>query len=134
MHTRTSFRLSMQYALVQGAKLPCKWGTKIFIEKKPAASGIVFAFAAIPHETALVYLRNYYGLGAWEGRAYTGSYFDSLPAGATDRVTAEDLVAVACLSIHVPAAAAVKVLEEQADEIAALLAVMPAVNLEDISL
>lgn len=97
-----------------------------------AASGIVSAFAAIPDETALNYLRRYYGLGAWEGRAYTGSHFDRLPVTATDRVMAEDLVAVACLSIHVPAAASVRILGEQTDEIAALLADISRSSLEDI--
>ncbi|MDQ0870186.1 hypothetical protein QFZ70_002659 [Arthrobacter sp. V1I9] len=97
-----------------------------------AASGIVSAFAAIPDETALNYLRKYYGLGAWEGRAYTGSHFDRLPATVADRVTADDIVAVACLSIHVPATASVRVLGEQADAIAALLADVPTTDLEDI--
>lgn len=97
-----------------------------------AASGIVSAFAAISDETALDYLRKYYGLGAWEGRAYTGSHFDSLPATAADKVTADDIVAVACLSIHVPAAASVRILREQADAIAALLADVPTTDLEDI--
>lgn len=97
-----------------------------------AASGIVSAFAAISDETALDYLRKYYGLGAWEGRAYTGSHFDSHPATAADRVTADDIVAVACLSIHVPAAASVRILGEQADAIAALLADVPTTDLEDI--
>lgn len=102
------------------------------MKEERAASGIVSAFASIPDETALEYLRKYYGLGAWEGRAYTGSHFDSLPATVADRVTADDIIAVACLSIHVPAAASVKVLEEQADEIAALLADVPRTDLQDI--
>ncbi|MCT9625768.1 hypothetical protein HWD94_11605 [Pseudarthrobacter equi] len=72
------------------------------MKEQHAAPGIVSAFAAIPDENALDYLRKYYGRGAWEGRAYTGSHFDSLPATAADRVTADDIVAVACLSIHVP--------------------------------
>lgn len=97
-----------------------------------AGSRIVSAFAAIPEETALDYLRQYYGLGLWENRAYTGSYFDNLPAASTDRVTAEDIVAVACLSVHVPAAASVKVIREQADEITSLLADIPSSHLEDI--
>jgi hypothetical protein len=97
-----------------------------------AGSRIVSAFAAIPEETALNYLRQYYGLGPWKGRAYTGSYFDDLPVKAADSLMAEDIVAVACLSIHVPAAASVQILGKQTDEIAALLADIPNSDLEDI--
>jgi hypothetical protein len=99
---------------------------------EPAGSRVVSAFAAIPEERALNHLRQYYGLGPWENRAYTGSYFDNLPAESTDRVTAEDIIAVACLSVHVPAAAAVKVLGEQTAHITGLLADIPNANLEDI--
>lgn len=100
---------------------------------KRAASGVISAFAAIPDETALNYLRKYYGLGAWEGRAFTGSHFDYLPDAATDTVTADDIVAVACLSIHVPAAASVQILGRQRVEITSLLSDISTLNLEDIS-
>jgi hypothetical protein len=107
-------------------------GDKDLMKEERAASGIVSAFAAVPDETALDYLRKYYGLGAWEGHAYTGSHFDGLPATAADKITADDIVAVACLSVHIPAAASVKILGEHAAQIAALLADVPKTDLEDI--
>jgi hypothetical protein len=107
-------------------------GDKESMRDESAISRIVSALAAIPDETALEYLRKYYGLDAWEGCAYTGSHFDSLPVSVADRVTADDIVAVACLSMHIPAAASVKILGEQADEIAALLADVPRTDLQDI--
>jgi hypothetical protein len=97
-----------------------------------AGSRIVSAFAAIPEETALNYLRRYYGLGPWKGRAFTGSYFDDLPVEAADSLVAEDIVAISCLSIHVPAAASVQILGQQTNEITGLLAEIPKSDLEDI--
>lgn len=73
-------------------------------------SKVTSALAAISDEAAVGYLERYYGLGGWRGQEYTGSYFDALQDKQTDRLTAEDIVAVACLSIHVPSKAAIKML------------------------
>ena len=99
---------------------------------KTSWSRIVDALDSIPEETALEYLCKYYGLGSWDGRPFTGLHFDGLPKVSVDRVIADDIVAVACLSIHVPAAASVEILGEQRDEIASLLSAIPNSNLEDI--
>ncbi|MDQ0826939.1 hypothetical protein QFZ60_003112 [Arthrobacter sp. B2I5] len=104
------------------------------MSSKQSESGIVEAFAAISDQTALDYLREYYGLPAQDGRAYTGSHFDGLAAVSTNRITAEDIIAVACLSVHLPAPASVEVLGNKADDIAELLSEIPNVNLEDIPL
>lgn len=96
-------------------------------------SGIVAAFAAIPDETAVDYLRTYYGLSGSEERAYTGSHFDGLETICANRITAEDIIAVSCLSVHVPAAASVEILGAQADEISALLSRIPDSKLEELS-
>ncbi|WP_157407519.1 DUF6308 family protein [Arthrobacter sp. ZBG10] len=60
-----------------------------------------------------------------------GLHFDRLPTVAGNRITSEDIVAVSCLSVHVPAAA-VKILSGQADEISTLLSRIPDLNLEEI--
>ncbi|WP_285250402.1 DUF6308 family protein [Pseudarthrobacter sp. fls2-241-R2A-168] len=96
-------------------------------------SEIAESLAVITEDTALAYLHRYYGLGSWDGLAYTGSHFDGLPTVSTNRITAEDIIAVGCLSIHVPAAASVEILGKQGDEIASLLSEMPNLNLEEIS-
>jgi hypothetical protein len=96
-------------------------------------SKVISALAAISDEAAIDYLERYYGLGEWQGGEYTGSHFDALHVQETDRLTAEDIVAVACLSIHVPSKPAIKMLTEESDEISALLAKIPADSaLEDI--
>lgn len=96
-------------------------------------SKVTSALAAISDEAAVGYLERYYGLGEWRDQEYTGSYFDALQDKQTDRLTAQDIVAVACLSIHVPSKAAVKMLTQESKEISALLAAIPAgLALEDI--
>lgn len=96
-------------------------------------SGIAAALAAISDEVALGYLNHYFGKAEWAGQEFTGAHFESLGKPEAERVTAEDMVAVACLSIHVPARAALGVLGKQEDEISVHLAGMPTgVALEDI--
>lgn len=69
---------------------------------------------------ALEHLKTYYGRG--DSGPYTGSYFNSW-AGEQDpyRFTADDLIAVSFLTVHVPAMAARAVLETRADECNGLL-------------
>lgn len=80
---------------------------------------------------AIELLRDYYTATTSSGRPwFTGARFESIggpwnePTNA-DRFTAEDVVAVSCLSIPVPGAAAIRILERQADRIGELLAAMP---------
>ncbi|MFF2031113.1 DUF6308 family protein [Arthrobacter sp. NPDC058192] len=80
-------------------------------------SGITSALAAISDDAALNYLNQYFGQGEWTGQEFTGAHFDSFGNTETDKVTAGDIVAVACLSIHVPARAAIAVLGEQRNPI-----------------
>lgn len=108
-------------------------GDEEFMGKSCDGSKVTSALAAISDEAAVEYLKRYYGLDEWQGREYTGSYFDALQKLEINRLTAEDIVAVACLSIHVPSKAAFKMLTEEPEEISALLAKIPAdLALEDI--
>lgn len=67
---------------------------------------------------------------------YTGSAFDTFAGGgdaAPDELTAADLVAVSTLAVHVPARAALSLLDEQAEEVSALLSdIDPSWRLEDL--
>ncbi|MEV7571513.1 DUF6308 family protein [Pseudarthrobacter sp. NPDC089323] len=91
------------------------------------------AFQEISDETARSYLERYFGLGDWVGKEYTGAHFDTVGTNAPNAITADDLLAVACLSKHVPARAALGILGENSREIGALLGYIPPVlSLEDI--
>lgn len=79
-------------------------------------------------------LRDYYMATKVNGQPwFTGSRFESLggpwndPATA-DRMTAADVMALSCLSIRVPGAAAIRILEHQADSIAEHLSAMPRIG------
>lgn len=96
---------------------------------------IASAFAEIPDETARSYLEQYFGLGEWVGQEYTGAYFDTFGTNAPYQYTADDLIAVACLSKHVPARAALGILGEHSVDIGTLLGgIRPDLSLEDIPL
>lgn len=61
---------------------------------------------------------------------FTGSHFETLGGDWNDHntqnvITAGDLAAVSCLSVKVPGAAAIRVLEREAKEITELLSAMP---------
>lgn len=87
----------------------------------------------IPDEAALSYLRRYYGIGEWRGREFTGAHFDGFGTWEPESLSAEDIVAVACLSIHVPVGATLEVLGNQSNGISRLLAGIPVeCALEDI--
>jgi hypothetical protein len=97
------------------------------------SSGITSALAAISDEAALGNLNRYFGNAEWAGKEFTGAHFESLGTPDPERMTAEDIVAVACLSIHVPARTAVGVLGKQRDKISDHLDGIPnGVALEDI--
>lgn len=93
---------------------------------------ITSALAAITDEAALNYLKQYFGIDEWAGREYTGAHFDSFVGAGPDRLTAEDIIAVACLSIHVPARAALEILGNESGEISRLLDLIPNSALEDV--
>jgi hypothetical protein len=66
------------------------------------ATKVTSALAAISDQAASGYLGRYYGLGEWQGREYTGSLFDTFLVTDTNKLTADDLVAVSCLSKTYP--------------------------------
>jgi hypothetical protein len=84
------------------------------------------AFREIPSDRALGYLERYFGLAEYEGNAYTGAHFERFSTTPADEITAEDLVAVSCLSVHVPARAALVLLGERREEVSNLLSQIPA--------
>jgi hypothetical protein len=93
---------------------------------------ITSALAAITDEAALNHLKQYFGLGEWAGRENTGAHFDSFEGHGPGRLTAEDIIAVACLSVHVPARAALEILGTESGEISRLLGLIPNSALEDV--
>ena len=71
-------------------------------------------------------LSYYYGLSGHRHGAFTGAWFDTWDTTGSrsvdsDRFTADDLVAVSCLSVHVPPEAARVLLSDGADRFSALL-------------
>jgi hypothetical protein len=91
----------------------------------------IFESALAPLAAAL--LRDYY-TGTVDGRpAFTGARFETLGGrwndpSCADRFTAGDLAAVSCLSVNVPGAATIRILETQADAINRLLTAMPRIG------
>lgn len=89
-----------------------------------------------PRYEALVdaLVRDYFSTVTQEGlKRFTGAHFETLGgewhALATRNViTAGDLAAVSCLSVKVPGAAAIRVLQGQAKDISELLTAMPPVD------
>ena len=62
------------------------------------------ALSRISDEKALAHLGKYFGIGGTKD-GYTGSYFESLGSEREmnpNTITAEDLIAVSMLSVHVP--------------------------------
>ncbi|WP_457966002.1 DUF6308 family protein [Arthrobacter sp. D1-29] len=91
------------------------------------------AFEEIPDDEARMYLERYYGLGEWEDKEFTGAHFDTFGSNEPNAMTADDLLAVACLSKHVPARAALGILGDHSIKIATLLAYIPPnLSIEDI--
>ncbi len=75
---------------------------------------------------ALAALVRYYGEDGSRPSSYTGARFDTWDSTGTrpadqDKFTADDLVAVSFLSVDVPAAAAIQLLDTKADEFSRLL-------------
>ncbi|MBT2519771.1 DUF6308 family protein [Arthrobacter sp. ISL-28] len=91
------------------------------------------AFEEIPDEAAHSYLKRYFGLGEWQDNEFTGAYFDTFGTNAPNAMTADDVMAIACLSKHVPARAALGILGDYSIKITTLLAYIPPdLSLEDI--
>lgn len=91
------------------------------------------AFEEIPDGAAHTYLERYFGLGEWQDSEFTGAHFDTFGTNAPNAMTADDLIAVACLSKHVPARAALGILGDLSIKITTLLAYIPPdLSLEDI--
>jgi len=81
---------------------------------------------SIGRKNSLDSLRTYFGTTTWTAQPYTGAYFDTFASCQNDlatayKITAEDLVSVSFLSVHVPPMAARGILQNRADEISALL-------------
>ena len=78
-------------------------------------------------QPAIALLECYYGRGAHaHHRPFTGAWFDTWDSTGTraqdlDRFTADDLIAVSFLSVDIPARAAMKLLDLEADAFADLL-------------
>lgn len=89
-------------------------------------NAVIEAFLRISEDSARAYLDRYFGLGTSEGKGYTGAQFERFAKTPENELTADDLIAVSCLSVHVPARAALALLGERAGEIGSLLASIPA--------
>lgn len=76
---------------------------------------------------AIDVLSRYYARGVYAGQApFTGASFDAWDSSGTraadsNRFTADDVIAVSLLSVSVPAAAAIELLDARADEFTKLL-------------
>lgn len=95
------------------------------------------ALSAIPDDRAVEHIRRYFGKLLNGRPRYTGSRFETFSGGGDrnepNRVTAADLIAVSMLSVHVPAQAAIGILEDLNDEIESLLAQVPVeARIEDL--
>lgn len=91
------------------------------------------AFQEISDEAASSYLMRYFGLAEWIGEEFTGAHFDTFGTNVPNAITADDLIAVACLSKHVPARAALGILGEHSHDIGTLLGYIPPdLSLKDI--
>lgn len=100
-----------------------------------AAMTITEALKKVSDEAARMHLEQYFGLGERSGSAFTGAHFETFGANPSDTLTADDLLAVSFLSVHVPARAVLGVLQHQAEEIATLLEKIPHdLAMEDIPL
>lgn len=89
-------------------------------------NAVADAFLRIAEGDARAYLDRYFGVGTWRGEGYTGAQFERFAKTPENEVTADDLIAVSCLSVHVPARAALAFLGEYAGEIGSLLSAIPA--------
>ncbi len=98
--------------------------------KSEQTAGMAFhlpqALAAADDSSALDLLARYYGPALGEPNYYAGSAFDTWDttgsrARDTNRFTADDLLAITCLSVSVPPAAAHRLLVGEADRFADLL-------------
>ena len=82
--------------------------------------------AYIDTDDAVAALTKYYS------GAYTGGFFDQLESPDPNRITSEDVAAVALLSVPLPGAAVRALLFTKADEISGLLAKIPHTPLHEV--
>ena len=95
------------------------------------------ALTAIPDGRAVEHIRTYFGKLDNGRPRYTGSRFETFGGGGDrnepNRVIAGDLIAVSMLSVHVPAQAAIGILDEMDEEIESLLTQVPVeARIEDL--
>jgi hypothetical protein len=80
------------------------------------------------------YLERYFGLST-PIEDFSGRRFDTFGSNDPNRYSPDDVMAVACLSIHVPVRAGLGILNDLSDEISRLLMGIPVdLSLDDISL
>lgn len=83
------------------------------------------AMEELSDELALGYLQTYFARDASGTPRYSGSQFDTLAGGGNgdtaNRLTADDLVAVSTLAVHVPATAALSLLGQDVERVSTLL-------------
>lgn len=96
------------------------------------------ALAQISDERARNHVQTYFEILSNGRPRFTGSKFETFADGGDQhephRITAEDLIAVSMLSVHVPAPAALGIIENLGDQIESLLKKLPAdVCFEDLS-
>lgn len=94
------------------------------------------AMQKITETQALEYLKRYFGDGA-DQTGFLGLNFETFGAGSQGdpfAITAEDLLAVSMLSVHVPAEAALAIIGEDSARISGLLRKLdPALKFEELS-
>lgn len=87
------------------------------------------ALARIDDGRAVEHIRTYFSIRINGRPQYTGSRFETFAGGGDrnepNRITPADLIAVSMLAVHVPAQAALGILEELGDEIEAHLSLLP---------
>lgn len=96
------------------------------------------ALSVIPDDRAVEHIRTYFGMLPNGRPKYTGSRFETFGGGGDrnepNRITAVDLIAVSKLSVHVPAQAAMGILEGLDAEIKQFLVQLPVeAHIEDLS-
>lgn len=83
----------------------------------------------IGSEKAVAYVTSYFCQGQHGRPAYSGSMFETFAGGGDhvepNRITAQDLIAVSMLSVHVPAQAALGILADLAKDFERLLQDVP---------
>ncbi|WP_181150538.1 DUF6308 family protein [Arthrobacter sp. MYb216] len=89
----------------------------------------LFAMNSIEHDDAVADLKKYFEIRENGRPRYSGSQFESFAGGGDlrepNKITAEDLIAVSMLSVHVPGQAALGILGTYAEQLGEQLAQIP---------